>query len=410
MIELKDYKFIDGGVCAAKGFVASGVNAHIKANSKKNDMAIVYCDKLCNAAALYTQNKVKGAPITVTKKHLENGKAQGIIVNSGNANTCNSNGVEIAEGVCELTAKALGISADDVIVASTGVIGQKMSLEPFEKNIPLLAEKLSREGYNDACNAIMTTDTRQKQFAVEFTLDNKTCHIGGMSKGSGMINPNMATMLAFITTDVNISSEMLYKALKADNAVTYSMVSVDGDTSTNDTLAIMASGYADNEEIISEGDDFDIFVSALYSVMVRFAKETARDGEGASKLIECTVMNAQSEETAKAAALSVINSPLLKAAMSAADANWGRVMCALGYSKANFDVTKVSVDFASSVGKIRVCENGVGYDFSEDEAYKILSEDEVKIIINLNEGKESAVAWGCDLTYDYVKINAEYRS
>lgn len=410
MIELKDYKFIDGGVCAAKGFVASGVNAHIKANSKKNDMAIVYCDKLCNAAALYTQNKVKGAPITVTKKHLENGKAQAVIVNSGNANTCNSNGVEIAEGACELTAKALKISADDVIVASTGVIGQKMSLEPFEKNIPVLAEKLSRDGYNDACNAIMTTDTRQKQFAVEFVLDNKTCHIGGMSKGSGMINPNMATMLAFITTDVNISSEMLYKALKIVNADTYSMVSVDGDTSTNDTLAIMASGYADNKEIISEGNDFDIFVSALYSVMVRFAKETARDGEGASKLIECTVLNAHSEDTAKTAALSVINSPLLKAAMSAADANWGRVMCALGYSQTDFDVTKVSVDFASSVGKIRVCENGVGYDFSEEEAYKILSEDEVKIIIDLNEGEESAVAWGCDLTYDYVKINAEYRS
>lgn len=410
MIELKDYKFIDGGVCAAKGFVASGVNAHIKANSKKNDMAIVYCDKLCNAAALYTQNKVKGAPITVTKKHLENGKAQAVIVNSGNANTCNSNGVEIAEGACELTAKALGISADDVIVASTGVIGQKMSLEPFEKNIPLLAEKLSRDGYNDACNAIMTTDTRQKQFAVEFTLDNKICHIGGMSKGSGMINPNMATMLAFITTDVSISSEMLYKALKIVNADTYSMVSVDGDTSTNDTLAIMASGYADNKEIISEGNDFDIFVSALYSVMVRFAKETARDGEGASKLIECTVLNAHGEDTAKTAALSVINSPLLKAAMSAADANWGRVMCALGYSQTDFDVTKVSVDFASSVGKIRVCENGVGYDFSEEEAYKILSEDEVKIIIDLNEGEESAVAWGCDLTYDYVKINAEYRS
>lgn len=410
MIELKDYNFIDGGVCAAKGFVASGVNAHIKSNSKKNDMAIVYCDKLCNAAALYTQNKVKGAPITVTKKHLENGKAQAVIVNSGNANTCNSNGVEIAEGACELTAKALKISADDVIVASTGVIGQKMSLEPFEKNIPVLAEKLSRDGYNDACNAIMTTDTRQKQFAVEFVLDNKTCHIGGMSKGSGMINPNMATMLAFITTDVSISSEMLYKALKIVNADTYSMVSVDGDTSTNDTLSIMASGYADNKEIISEGDNFDIFVSALYSVMVRFAKETARDGEGASKLIECTVLNAHSEDTAKTAALSVINSPLLKAAMSAADANWGRVMCALGYSQTDFDVTKVSVDFASSVGKIRVCENGVGYDFSEEEAYKILSEDEVKIIIDLNEGEESAVAWGCDLTYDYVKINAEYRS
>lgn len=403
-------QFIDGGVCAAKGFSAAGVNAHIKANSKKNDMAIVYCEKVCNAAALYTQNKVKGAPIAVTKKHLENGKAQAVIVNSGNANTCNSNGIEIAEGACELTAKALGINVDDVIVASTGVIGQKMSLEPFEKNIPVLAKKLSRDGFNDACNAIMTTDTRQKQFAVEFMLDGKVCHIGGMSKGSGMINPNMATMLAFITTDVNISSEMLYKALKTVNADTYNMVSVDGDTSTNDTLAIMASGYAGNKEIISEGSEYDAFVSALYSVMVRLARETARDGEGASKLIECTVMNAYNEETAKAAALSVINSPLLKAAMSAADANWGRVMCALGYSEADFDVTKVSVDFASRVGKIRVCENGVGFDFSEDVAFKILSEDEVQIIIDLNEGKDKAVAWGCDLTYDYVKINAEYRS
>lgn len=403
-------KFIDGGVCAARGFSAAGVNAHIKANSQKNDMAIVYCDRECNAAAIYTQNKVKGAPIAVTKKHLENGKAQAVIVNSGNANTCNSNGIEIAEGACELTAKALGISVDDVIVASTGVIGQKMSLEPFEKNIPILAEKLSRDGFNDACNAIMTTDTRQKQFAVEFMLDGKVCHIGGMSKGSGMINPNMATMLGFITTDVDISSEMLYKALKTVNADTYSMVSVDGDTSTNDTLAIMASGYAGNKEIVSEGVQYDAFVSALYSVMVKLARETARDGEGASKLIECTVVNAHNEETAKTAALSVINSPLLKAAMSAADANWGRVMCALGYSEANFDVAKVSVDFASRVGKIRVCEKGVGFDFSEDEAFKILSEDEVQIIIDLNEGKDKAVAWGCDLTYDYVKINAEYRS
>lgn len=403
-------KFIDGGVCAAEGFTASGINAHIKANSQKNDMAIVYCDKPCSAAALYTQNKVKGAPITVTKKHLTNGKAQAVIVNSGNANTCNANGIEVAEGACELTAKALGINVDDVIVASTGVIGQRMSLEPFEKNIAILAEKLSRDGYNDACDAIMTTDTRKKQFAVEFMLDDKVCHLGGMSKGSGMINPNMATMLAFITTDANISSEMLHKALSEVNAVTYSMVSVDGDTSTNDTLAAMASGYAGNREITSEGADYDIFVSALYSVMVMFAKETARDGEGASKLIECTVMNAHNKETAKTAALSVINSPLLKAAMSAADANWGRVMCALGYSEADFDVSKVSVDFASSVGRIRVCENGVGFDFSEDDAFKILSEDEVKIIIDLNEGNEHAVAWGCDLTYDYVKINAEYRS
>lgn len=405
-----DIKFIDGGVCAAKGFTAAGVNAHIKVNSQKNDMAIIFCDRLCNAAAIYTRNKVKGAPIDVTKKHLENGRAQAVIVNSGNANTCNSNGIEIAERACELTAEALGIDSGDVIVASTGVIGQRMSIEPFEKNIPVLAEKLSVDGYNDACYAIMTTDTRQKQFAVEFMLNGKKCHLGGMSKGSGMINPNMATMLAFITTDAAISSEMLYCALKQVNAVTYDMVSVDGDTSTNDTLVIMSSGYAGNDEITEVGEDYDRFVYALNAVMLNFAKETARDGEGASKLIECEVKNAHNKETAKAAALSVINSPLLKAAVSAADANWGRVMCALGYSKADFDVNKVSVDFASRIGCVRVCEKGVGFDFSEDEAFKILSEDEVKIIIDLNEGRECAVAWGCDLTYDYVKINAEYRS
>ena len=403
-------KFIDGGVCAAKGFKAAGINAHIKANSQKNDMAIIYCDKLCNAAAIYTTNKVKGAPITVTKKHLENGKAQAVIVNSGNANTCNANGIEIAEGACELTAKALGINAEDVVVASTGVIGQPMSLEPFERSIPLLAEKLSEKGFNDACTAIITTDTRQKQFAVEVEIDGKLCHLGGMSKGSGMINPNMATMLAFITTDIAISSEMLLRALKQVNAITYSMVSVDGDTSTNDTLVIMSSGCAGNKEITEDGDDFDKFVIALYGVMLNFARETARDGEGASKLIECAVKNAHNEETAKAVALSVINSPLLKAAISAADANWGRVMCALGYSDAEFDVNKVSVDFASKAGRIRVCENGVGYEFSEEEAFKILSENEIEIIIDLNEGEDCAIAWGCDLTYDYVKINAEYRS
>ncbi|MDE6723999.1 MAG: bifunctional glutamate N-acetyltransferase/amino-acid acetyltransferase ArgJ [Ruminiclostridium sp.] len=403
-------KFIDGGVCAAKGFKAAGINAHIKANSQKNDMAIIFCDRVCNAAALYTTNKVKGAPIAVTKKHLENGRAQAVIVNSGNANTCNANGIEIAEGACEFTAKALNINVDDVIVASTGVIGQPMSLEPFERCIPILSEKLSENGYNDACNAIMTTDTRQKQFAVEIEIDGKICHLGGMSKGSGMINPNMATMLAFITTDIAISSEMLYQALKQVNAITYSMVSVDGDTSTNDTLVVMSSAYAGNKEITEDGEDFDKFICALYAVMLNFARETARDGEGASKLIECAVKNAHNEETAKAVALSVIKSPLLKAAISAADANWGRVMCALGYSDAEFDVNKVSVDFASRAGRIRVCENGVGYEFSEDEAFKILSEDEIEIIIDLNEGEDCAVAWGCDLTYDYVKINAEYRS
>lgn len=402
--------FIEGGVCAAKGFSASGINAHIKANSQKNDMALIYCDKLCNAAALYTQNKVKGAPITVTKEHLADGKAQAVIVNSGNANTCNSNGIEIAEGACELTAKALGISANDVIVASTGVIGQKMSLEPFEKCIPELAKNLSVNGYNDACTAIMTTDTRQKQFAVEFTLDGKTCRIGGMSKGSGMINPNMATMLAFITTDVKISSEMLYQALKQINAITYNMVSVDGDTSTNDMVTLLSSGYAENNEITEFDDDYNIFIYALHAVMMNLARETARDGEGATKLITCVVKNADTEETAKAVALSVINSALLKAAISAADANWGRVLCAMGYAEADYDVTKVSVDFASRAGQVRVCENGFGVDFSEDEAYKILSEDEVIILIDLNSGDNPAVAWGCDLTYDYVKINAEYRS
>ena len=403
-------KFIDGGVCAAKGFKAAGINAHIKANSQKNDMAVVYCDKICNAAALYTQNKVKGAPITVTREHLKDGRAQAVIVNSGNANTCNANGIEIAEGACILTAKALNINVNDVIVASTGVIGQPMSLEPFEKCIPMLVQKLSEDGYNDACTAIMTTDTRQKQFAVEFELDGKTCRLGGMSKGSGMINPNMATMLAFITTDAAVSPEMLHCALKQVNAVTYDMVSVDGDTSTNDTLVIMSSGYAGNDEITEVGEDYDKFVCALNAVMLNLAKETARDGEGASKLIECEVKNAHNKETAKAAALSVINSPLLKAAVSAADANWGRVMCALGYSKADFDVNKISVDFASRIGCVRVCEKGVGFDFSEEEAYKILSEDEVRIVVDLDEGGESAVAWGCDLTYDYVKINAEYRS
>lgn len=403
-------KFIDGGVCAAQGFSAAGVNAHIKANSQKNDMALIYCDRECNAAALYTQNKVKGAPIAVTKKHLADGRARAVIVNSGNANTCNSNGIEIAEGACGLAARALGISEEDVIVASTGVIGQKMSLEPFERCIPELAKRLSREGYNDACTAIMTTDTRQKQFAVEFTLGGKTCRLGGMSKGSGMISPNMATMLAFITTDVKISSEMLYQALKQVNAITYNMVSVDGDTSTNDMVTLLSSGYAENSEITDFSEDYNVFVYALHAVMMNLARETARDGEGATKLITCVVKNADTEETAKAAALSVVKSSLLKAAISAADANWGRVLCALGYADAEFDVSKVSVDFASEKGQVRVCENGFGVDFSEEEAFKILSEDEVIILIDLHSGDNPAVAWGCDLTYDYVKINAEYRS
>ena len=410
MVQYKDFKFIDGGVCAATGFTASGINAHIKPNSTKNDMALIYCDTKCTAAALYTQNKVQGAPITVTKQHLSDNTAQAVIVNSGNANTCNPNGIEIAQQACSLTAKALNITAEDVIVASTGVIGQKLSIEPFEKNIPLLAKALSTTGNNDANIAIMTTDTRQKQFAVEFQLDGKLCHIGGMSKGSGMINPNMATMLAFITTDVKINAEMLDKALREINALTYNMVSVDGDTSTNDMVTLLSSGHADNPEITSETDSYNTFKDALYAVMMNLARETARDGEGATKLMECRVKNAHDYPTARAVAKSVINSALLKAAIFAADANWGRILCAIGYAEADFDISKVSVDLTSKAGTVRVCENGSGVDFSEEEAHKILSEDEIIIEIDLNEGSETATAWGCDLTYDYVKINAEYRS
>ena len=410
MVQYKDFKFIDGGVCASAGFTASGINARIKPNSTKNDMALIYCDTRCTAAALYTQNKVKGAPITVTKQHLSDNTAQAVIVNSGNANTCNPNGIEIAEQACALTAKALNIPAEDVIVASTGVIGQKLSIEPFEKNIPTLAKTLSTTGNNDACTAIMTTDTRQKQFAVEFNLDGKTCHIGGMSKGSGMINPNMATMLAFITTDVKISAEMLDKALREINALTYNMVSVDGDTSTNDMVTLLSSGHADNPEITSETDSYNIFKDALYAVMMNLARETARDGEGATKLMECRVNNAHDYPTSRAVAKSVINSALLKAAVFAADANWGRILCAIGYAEAEFDISKVSVELISKAGAVTVCENGSGVDFSEEKAHEILSEDEIMIAIDLNEGAETATAWGCDLTYDYVKINAEYRS
>lgn len=409
----EEYKFIEMGVCAAEGFVAGGVNGHIKANSQKNDIGMIYCPKKCNAVALYTTNKVKGAPITVTKKHLTDGKAQAVIVNSGNANTCNENGIEIAEKMCELTAQALNISADDVIVASTGVIGQKLSIEPFEKNIPLLSQSLSELGYDEACAAIMTTDTRKKQFAVEFSLtDGTVVHIGGMSKGSGMINPNMATMLAFITTDANISVQMLEKALRTVNAQTYNMVTVDGDTSTNDMVTILSSGYANNKEITEENADYELFEHGLYNVMVNLARETARDGEGATKLLECIVNNAPSEETAKIVAKSVVSSSLLKAAIFAADANWGRILCAIGYAPAEFDVEKISVKLASKAGLIDVFVKGAGVDYSEDEAHKILLEDEVKIFVDMGEDNEEgcAIAWGCDLTYEYVKINAEYRS
>lgn len=411
MVKFKGYEFIDGGVCAAKGFKAGGVIAGIKAgNTTKRDLAMIVCSERCKTAALFTSNKVKGAPIIVCKEHLKDGYAQAVIVNSGNANTCNPDGVEIANQMCDLAAKELGISAEDMLIGSTGVIGQKLNINPIEAKIPELAKSLSEDGSALACEAIMTTDTRKKEFAVEFDMNGKKCRVGGISKGSGMINPNMATMLAFITTDVCINGELLQKALRKVNDVTYNMVSVDGDTSTNDTLILMSSGLAGNSEIICEDKDFDNFTNALYAVMMNLARETARDGEGATKLIECIVNGAPSEDTAKKIAKSVISSSLVKAALFAADANWGRILCAIGYTDAEFEIDDVSVELASSKGKLTVCAEGAGIAFSEDEAKTVLSEDEIKILVDLHSGEESAIAWGCDLTFDYVKINAEYRT
>jgi glutamate N-acetyltransferase/amino-acid N-acetyltransferase len=413
MIEFEGFKPVFGGVCAAKGFTAGAVRAGIKAGSEKDDLALIYCVKKCAAAAVYTTNKVKAAPVTLTQKHLANGKAQAVIANSGNANACASNSDEIAGLMCKLTAESLKLSADDVIVASTGVIGQCLPPEPFEKHIPYLASCLSEVGSTDACKAIMTTDTRVKEIGFEFTIDEKVCNIGGISKGSGMIHPNMATMLAFITTDVNISPKMLQKALSEANDVSYSRISVDGDTSTNDMVCVLASGLAGNDEIMEQNADYETFFNALCAVMINLARESARDGEGATKLIECAVLNAPSEEAASLISKSVIASSLVKTAIFAADANWGRILCAAGYSGAEFDPGKVSVNIASENGSVLVCENGVGADYSEEEAHEVLSADEVTIIIDLNETDaelNQSIAWGCDLTYDYVKINAEYRT
>ena len=411
MVNFEGYEFVDGGVCAVAGFTAGGVIAGIKAgNTTKRDLAMIYCAERCKTAALYTTNKVKGAPIIVTQKHLEDGYAQAVIVNSGNANTCNANGIEIAEEMCRLAAEALDIDENDVIVGSTGVIGQPLSIKPIKTVIPTLAKELSAKKSSDAVEAIMTTDTRKKEIAVEFEIEGRKCHVGGISKGSGMIAPNMATMLAFITTDVAINRELLEKALRKVNSITYNMVSVDGDTSTNDTLVLMSSGLAKNTEIICEDKNYEIFENALYMVMMNLARETARDGEGATKLLECIVQHAPTEKTAKIVAKSVISSSLVKAAMFAADANWGRILCAIGYAEADFDIGKVSVELASSKGKITVCIDGAGITFSEDAAKEILSEDEIKILIDLHSGEGSAIAWGCDLTFEYVKINAEYRT
>ncbi len=403
-------KRIDGGVCAAKGFLANGIHCGIRKNRTKRDLSLIYSQVPAVAAAVYTTNLVKGAPLTVTKNHISDGKAQAIICNSGNANTCNENGIEIAEQMSTLLGDALEISSGDVIVASTGVIGQPLNIEPIANGLSQLVKGLDRNGSRNAAEGIMTTDTTVKEIAVEFTIGGKQCRIGGIAKGSGMIHPNMATMLVFITTDVSISAEMLSKSLKSDIADTFNMVSVDGDTSTNDMVSVLANGMAQNSTITEEGEDYSIFMKALNSVTVYLCRMIAGDGEGATKLLECRVSGGKDIYTAKTVAKSVICSSLLKAAMFGADANWGRVLCAIGYSGADVSIEKIGVSFASVKGKITVCQNGTGVEFSEEKAKEILLEKEIEICVTLGDGTAEAVAWGCDLTYDYVKINGDYRT
>ena len=403
-------KQISGGVCAARGFQASGVHCGIRKSRTKKDLALIYSTVPAHAAAVYTTNLVKGAPLTVTKAHIADGFAQAVICNSGNANTCNANGIEIAEKMSALVADALPVKAEDVVVASTGVIGQPLSIEPIAEGIAPLAAALSEDGSADACEAIMTTDTKKKEIAVEFSLGGKICRLGGIAKGSGMIHPNMATMLVFLTTDAAISSAMLQKALSGDIQNTFNMISVDGDTSTNDMVTILANGLAGNKEITDEGEDFSAFMEALNTVNVYLCRAIAADGEGATKLLECAVSGAGDIKTAKTVAKSVICSSLTKAAMFGEDANWGRVLCAIGYSGAAVDVGKVGVSFRSAGGCVEVCRDGAGVPFSEELAAQVLHEKEIEILVSLGSGSAAATAWGCDLTYEYVKINGEYRT
>ena len=402
-------KIISGGVCAAKGFTANGVHCGIRKNRTKKDLSLIFSEVKASAAAVYTTNLVKGAPLTVTKSHLSDGYAQAVICNSGNANTCNANGIEIAEEMSDLIASELKISSSDIVVASTGVIGQPLDITPIKNGIPSLVAGLGANG-DAAAEGIMTTDTVSKEVAVSFEINGVECKIGGIAKGSGMIHPNMATMLVFITTDCAISPEMLQKALSSDIADTFNMVSVDGDTSTNDMVCVLANGMAGNAVITTDDEKFETFMKALNTVTVHLCRMIAGDGEGATKLLECSVMGAKTKDTAKTVAKSVICSSLTKAAMFGADANWGRVLCAIGYSGADVDVNKIDVSFISNKGEIPVCKNGSGIDFSEEKAKEILLEKEITISVNLNDGDYSSTAWGCDLTYEYVKINGDYRT
>ena len=405
-------KLISGGVTAAKGFKASGIHAGVKAGSSpdKNDLAMILCDTEATAAGVYTMNRVKAAPIYVTMEHLENGVCRGVIANSGNANACAPLGHENAVKMCEAAAAATGLQPTDFIVASTGVIGQTLNVGVIEAACPTLASLLSRDGSMEAAKAIMTTDTVAKEIAVSFEIGGKEVRLGGIAKGSGMIHPNMGTMLAFLTTDCAITSDVLHNALYEITKVTFNRVSVDGDTSTNDTAVIMASGAAGNELIDWKNEDYEIFYDALKYICTELAKKIAGDGEGATKLVTCTVSGSRSDDAAERLAMEVIRSSLVKAAMFGADANWGRVICAMGYSRAPFRPEYVDVAFSSCAGTVAVCQKGEGLAFDEDLAKAVLSQKEVEILVNVNEGEHSATAWGCDLTYDYVKINGDYRT
>ena len=403
---METFQPVAGGVCAAKGFSAAGVHCGIRRNHSKLDLALIKADVRCAGAGCYTTNKVYGAPITVDREHLQDGYAQAILVNSGNANTCAPNGIQLAKDTCDLVAKALGIDAKDVLPSSTGVIGQAMELAPFEKGIPEAAAKLAAtpEGSHAAATAI-----HSKEYAVAFTIGGKTCHIGAMAKGSGMIHPNMATMLLFMTTDAKVEPALLQKALSTVVPATFNQISVDGDTSTNDTVLLLASGLA-GAEVLPDTADYDTFVAALTAVAEHLCRELAADGEGATKLLECTVTGAPDLETARAVSKSVIHSTLFKAAMFGADANWGRVLCAIGYTPGDFDISKTAVRLKSRAGEVFVCENAAHHPYSEEEAAKVLQEDEIEILVDLGSGDATAKAWGCDLTYDYVKINGDYRT
>ena len=402
-------KQINGGVCAAKGFTANGIRCGIRKNRTKRDIALIFSEVPGAAAAVYTQNLVKGAPLTVTKENISDGVAQAMICNSGNANTCNANGIEIATKTCELLAKEMNIRAEDVIVASTGVIGQPLDIAPIAGGMKELVRGLG-DHCDLACEGIMTTDVKKKEIAMSFEIGGVECRMGGIAKGSGMIHPNMATMLVFVTTDCAISSDMLKLALSRDVVDSFNMISVDGDTSTNDMVSVIANGMAKNALISEENADFEKFCEALHAVTAHLCRSIAADGEGATKLLECVVDGAKDKANARIVAKSVICSSLFKAAMFGADANWGRVLCAIGYSGADVDVNKVSVTFKSVGGEITVCRNGAGVEFSEELAKKILVESEIQILIGLGDGDGQAVAWGCDLTYDYVKINGDYRT